>query len=119
MANHVHRTQRSALGPVLPQTRAGWWCLGLAAVPLLFLGLVMVVFPILGMLLGIEEIGLGPLDAPATPLALVLLLLAAGVTGVLAWRRGERGALPTLVMWLALAAGGALAIFVGGYALAG
>ena len=47
----------------------------------------------------------GWLDSWVTPLVMTVLVDAAAASGVVAWRRGERGVVPQVLMWGCLAMG--------------
>lgn len=119
----THDLQNARTGPggipVLPKSTLGWWCTALAAVPLVLFGLLMFVLPVVALLLGIDEIDIAFLDTWITPVAMAVLLLAAGVVGIVAHRRGERALIPELIIWLSLASGSVLAVFLIGAALSG
>lgn len=105
--------------PLLPRSTLGRWCVALGAVPLILFALLMFVFPLVGMIFGLEEISIGILDTWITPTAMSLLLLASAVTGIAAHRRGERATASEVIMWLSLAAALPLTVFLIGGALSG
>ena len=47
----------------------------------------------------------GWLDSWVTPVVMTVLVDAAAVVGLVAWRRGERGVIPQVLMWVCLAMG--------------
>lgn len=105
--------------PLLPRTALGWWCVALGGIPLVLFVLIMLVLPLVGLILGDEEITIGFLDTWVTPAVMVMMLLASAGTGFAAHRRGERATASELTMWLSLAIGTPLAVFLIGGALSG
>jgi MFS family permease len=104
--------QQAHSDPWLPSGPLGWASLVLTGLPLVLLGLIMFVAPVVGMLLGIEEFDLPALDTWVTPVAMAGSLLAGALLGFLARHRGERSMLVAVLMWIALAFGLVLGVFL-------
>jgi hypothetical protein len=62
---------------------------------------------------------MGWLDSWVTPLVMTVLVDAAAVAGVVAWRRGERAVVPLVLMWGCLAMGVMWTLIVVGTLLGG